>query len=487
MKQLTIIGARVLGLCLFVCPMPLIAQTTERISVDSYGIQGNGDVYGWATFSADGRFVAFASDASNLVPGDTNNVSDVFVRDRIARTTERISIDSNGNQANGPSYSPDMSADGRFLVFTSQSSTLVPGHGAGIYIHDRVEQTTEWIASSYGAGIRASISADGQFVVFYRSSLPAFMAVYDRVHQTYNEIGDGYAILSDISADGRYVAYYRSGQIRVLDRLNNSTEIISKNNSGELANGLSSHPRISEDGRFVTYMSLATNLAPEGNDPGSGWDVFVFDRSTDTTELVSTDTDGVSGDDASEYPDISADGRFITFQSHALNLGPDPQNGRLHVYVRDMVTQTTELRSVNSLGEPSTRGCFLPTISADGRYTAYYSWDGNLVPGDSNGVMDFFVYDREGIGDPEQLLAFLTEQIQTINLRSGISNSLDSKLQAAASALGDINENNDVAACDSLGAFIIAVDAQSGKQISTEDALELVGSAENILFLLDCR
>src|SRR5205814_1263965 len=147
---------------------------TERLSVDGAGTEANDTIHQPA-ISADGRFVAFVSAATNLVPGDTNGLSDVFVHDRRTRRTERVSVDSAGTQADGASASPALSADGRFVAFSSSATNLVPGDTNGqadVFVHDRRTGTTERVSvDSAGTGAngwseRPSISADGRFVAF---------------------------------------------------------------------------------------------------------------------------------------------------------------------------------------------------------------------------------------------------------------------------------------------------------------------------------
>src|SRR5947207_196032 len=151
----------------------------ERVSVSSAGEQGN-SYSSTASVSADGRYVAFQSQATDLVPGDTNGAMDIFVRDRTTRTTARVSLSSAGAQADNGSYEPAISADGRFVAFESDARNLVPGdtnNSRDIFIRDRMSGTTERVSlSSTGAegdgtgffptGLRPAISANGRFVAF---------------------------------------------------------------------------------------------------------------------------------------------------------------------------------------------------------------------------------------------------------------------------------------------------------------------------------
>ena len=226
--------------------------TTKRVSLGPGGVQGNAGSYSPA-LSAGGRFVAFQSWASNLVPGDTNGRTDVFVHNRRTGRTERVSVGPNGAQGNAGSASPALSADGRFVAFGSDATNLVPGDTNGeadVFVHDRRTGTTE----------RVSVGPGG---------------------------GQG--------------------------------------------NGESFSPSLSADGRFVAFQSYATNLVP--GDTNNTSDVFVRDRGTGTTERVSVRRDGVH--DTSDTLTLSADGRFVAFHSEASNLVVGDTNGEVDVFVQD--------------------------------------------------------------------------------------------------------------------------------------------------------
>jgi Tol biopolymer transport system component len=354
--------------------------TTERASVSSSGEQGN-DLSGSPSISADGRFVAFSSYASNLVPGDTNGDLDVFVRDRELGTTERVSLSPIGDQGDGDSYYPSISADGRFVAFQSSASSLVPGDTNGVvdvFVRDRQLGTTERVSvsSSGGQGNNESgypsISADGRFVAFqsYASNLVP---------------GD---------TNGRADVFVRDRQLE-------TTERVSLSSSGEQGNSESWYLSISADGRFVAFQSSASNLVP--GDTNVDHDVFVRDRQLGTTGRVSVSSSGEQGNyAASRYPSISADGRFVAFSSYAPNLVPGDTNGTHDVFVRDRELGTTERVSLSSSGEQGNSQSWDPSISADGRFVAFFSWASNLVPGDTNGYLDAFVRDRE-LGTTERV------------------------------------------------------------------------------------
>ena len=418
------------------------AGTTEIVSVDSYGNQGN-EVSAMPSISADGRFVAFTSYASNLVPGDTNGIPDVFVHDRQTGVTERVSVDSYGNQAYSGAYGsfgPSISADGRFVAFTSHASNLVPGDTNGgpnyfdttpdIFVHDRQTGITE----------RVSVDSSG------------------------NQANGGSWSMPSISGDGRYVAFTTWASnlvpgdtnglhdIFVHDRQTGVTERVSVDSSGNQANNFSDWPTISVDGRYVAFTSLASNLVfddtngivdvfvhdrqtgvtervsvdSNGNQEtvGINWymytpvsisnngryvaftlyasdaqvsDVFVHDRQTGITERVSVDNYGNQGNALSESPFISADSRYVAFTSLASNLVPGDTNGTWDIFMYDRQTGLTERVSVDSYGNQGDYGSRCqPSLSGDSKYVAFYSQANNLVPGDTNGAYDVFVRDRVG-------------------------------------------------------------------------------------------
>jgi hypothetical protein len=369
--------------------------TTERVSVSTSGEQGNSNCEGSSALSADGRFVAFGSWASNLVPGDTNGCGDVFVHERPMPTTERVSVSSSGRQGNDWSgmYDRCMSDDGRYVAFTSRASDLVPGDTNGtwdVFVRDRQLGTTA----------RVSLSSSGE--------------------QGNDESGQReWALMVNISADGRFVAFYSNatnlvpgdtngfGDVFVRDRATATTERISLSSSGEEGNQLSLSPRISADGRFVAFQSYASNLV--SGDSNNCSDVFVRDRQLGTTDRVSVSSSGDQGNRYSGIGSISADGRFVVFSGQATNLVDDDTNHCADVFVRDRQLGTTERVSVSSSGEQGNADCYYTSVSADGRFVEFCSYASNLVDGDTNGYLDIFVRDRQ-LGTTERVSVSSTGQ-----------------------------------------------------------------------------
>jgi Tol biopolymer transport system component len=406
-------------------------MTTTAVSFDPAGYLGNSGSYN-PSISADGRFVAFSSLASNIVPGDTNNTYDIFVRDRLTNTTTRVSVDSAGNQGDRNSDGASISADGRFVAFHSDSSNIVPGdtnNTFDIFVRDRLTNTTTLVSfdSAGNPGNRrsvgASISADGRFVAFSSGAsniVPGDtnnsggIVVRDRLTNTTTRVSVDSAgnpasgFSTSISADGRFVAFSSSASnivpgdtndepnILVRDRLTNTTTLVSVDSAGNPADDFSYNASISGDGRFVAFYSRASNLRPR--DTKSSGDIFVRDRLTNTTTLVSVDSAGNPGNLQSGSPSISADGRFVAFTSDASNIVPGDTNtesgivGR-DIFVRDTLTNTTTRVSVDSAGTQGNDYSSTPSISADGQFVAFSSNASNLVPGDNNNTDDIFVVD----------------------------------------------------------------------------------------------
>lgn len=327
--------------------------TTEMVSQSLPGKHGNSSS-GFSVISTGGRYVVFTSAASDLVANDTNGFEDVFVRDLATGTTELVSVSSDGQQGRGESKpSPSaISADGRFVAFNSVAANLVPGDTNGaedVFVRDRVTHETT----------RVSVSSSGR-----QGDAPHDLA---------------------------------STALRGASEPNDDTDSF-----GSVS--------ISADGRFIAFDSELMGLVP-GDDRGdeneigfTGRDVFVHDRATGRTSLVSRSSRGANGDAFSLYPDISADGRYVAFGSSATNLiDGEPQSDHpwvseatmLDVFVHDLATARTERVSVSDSGERAKGQSFPPSISADGRYVAFASAANNLIgDADTNEGIDVFVRDR---------------------------------------------------------------------------------------------
>lgn len=335
--------------------------------------------------SADGRYVAFASDATNLVNEETGGGRGVFVKDTRTGETERVSSDDGGRVADGDSEYPSISADGRYIAFQSNATTLAPsGAGAGcvntggidvqcthIYVKDRES----------GAIDLVSTDSDGKPAVGF-SEHPA------------------------ISADGRYIAFRSTAEnlvdgdgngeadIFVKDTQTGFTTLVSSDSAGGAANGPSDLPAITDDGRIVAFKSLASNLA--AGDVNGASDVFIKDRDSGITTLVSKDGDGVPGNRASGYRslDISGDGNFVAFDSEATNLSPADDKNKSDIFAKNITTGETTLVSADAAGTAGDDDSYASvSLSGDGRLVAFHSNAANLVPSDGPNKEDVFVRD----------------------------------------------------------------------------------------------
>ncbi|MFF8883539.1 S8 family serine peptidase [Streptomyces flaveolus] len=329
-------------------------QTTQRVSVASDGTEGD-DFSLSPTLSADGRYVGFNSAATGLVPGDTNRLTDAFVHDRTTGVTERVSVATDGTAANGLSSAPSLSADGRYAVFNSDADNLVAGdtnNATDVFLHDRRTGTTVRVSRADdgtpadGGSREQSISADGRYVAYQSTAgnlVPGDtdgttdVFVYDRMTDT-TTLVDGPAGANtgpQISGDGRVVAYDNDWQLYVHDLRTGKSERVSVSSGGESADGWAYAPSLSADGTKVAFYSDAANLSP--GDTNGRSDVFVRDRQAGTTTLVSGGLEDTEGDGASDLPSLSGDGRYVAFESTSANLVGDDTNRHSDIFVHDLV------------------------------------------------------------------------------------------------------------------------------------------------------
>ncbi|MBK7645370.1 MAG: PD40 domain-containing protein [Planctomycetes bacterium] len=410
---------------------PDTPATTQRVSVGSNGAEATGES-SYPSVSADGHVVAFASSAANLVAGDNNDSVDVFVKDCNTGALVCASVSISGAPASGASFSAAISSDGQRVVFASEGSDLVAGDTneiADVFVRDLAAQTTIRISSSAsgqeadGASSAPRISADGRFVAFVSEAtnlVPGdtnerpdvfvrdlLTGVVERISQSANGApADGPSEGAAISADGRYVAFASSAMnliagentsgapqvwdVYVRDRTAGTTVRASASTAGGKGNGHSFLPAICADGRYVAFASEATNLISSDLDAQA--DVFRRDLQTGTTARVSIGPGGIEPTGASIRPSISADGRFVVFESSAANLVADPAPEQsTWTYVRDMQNGSVA-RVVAASAEPLPGGgTVCPALSADGHWVAFSSSEPTLVAGDSNALGDVFL------------------------------------------------------------------------------------------------
>ncbi len=350
----------------------LSLSTTARVSLDSAGVQGQGNANSaLLSISADGRFVALYSAANNLVAGDTNNTGDVFVRDMVLGTISRVSIDSAGTQGNAESRYPSISSDGRFVAFYSDATNLVTGDTnvrTDVFVRDRQLGTTTRVSvdssgtQGDGNSTHVSISANGRFVAF--SSTATNLVVGDTNGRT---------------------------DIFVRDRQLGTTTRVSVDSAGAQVNGNSGFPFISADGQTIGFQSGASNLV--AGDTNAAQDTFVRNLALGTTTRASVDSAGTQANGASTRAVVSADGNYVAFWSDASNLVVGDTNGKSDCFVRNLSLGTTTRVSVDSSGAQGNSGSTSPTISQNGRFVAFSSDASNHVAADTNSKTDVFVRD----------------------------------------------------------------------------------------------
>ena len=427
------------------------AQTTERVSVNSAEVEGN-DASDTTAMSADGRFVAFISEADNLVDGDDNGEADIFVRDRQTGTTEQVSVNSDEEGGNDSSDDPRITPDGRYVVFSSFSDNLVDddtNDQADIFLRDRQTGTTE----------RVSLTDDDEETESDGSFLP------------------------DVSSDGRYVAFQSSADDLVAgdeegvsrhlrrDRMAGTTVRVSVGAGGGEPTTTARTPRSAATGTWwPSRRAPRTSRVRRTADFGS--DVFVRDISAATTTRVSVDSAGVRGDDESLEPAITPDGRYVVFQSWADNLVAGDTNGASDIFLHDRQTGDTEIVSLTDAEGLGDDDSFRPDISADGRFVSFESWATNLVAGDTNGTDDAMVRDRQNgtttrvsvsttgtEGDDETYVPLISDNGFVVGFSSYATNLVDA----------DTNDVSDV--------FVRDFTPPNSPPVAVDDAYSVIGGA----------
>lgn len=351
------------------------------VSVISNGWDGspaNGNCVS-PSISADGRYVAFASAADNLDPGDTNRSWDVFVRDRTTGELSLVSSSTAGGFGNDDSYAPRISADGRWVVFTSTASNLVGGDigsHADVFIRDLLLKTTRRVSEAAG-GTEAdgdsgspSVNSDGSKVAFASkaTNLVAGLAA-----------GTDNVFVRDLAPGGLVSA-------------------VSVSSAGTAGNLSSYAPSIDAAGTRVAFESLASNLVDA--DVNDARDVFLRDLSAHTTRLVSVSASGVQGDAESRDPAISPDGKNVLFSSHASRLVPGDPAGVSDVFLADVASGSITRISERPDGGQANGASSGASFAGDASRVLFHSDASDLVAGDTNGTSDIFAFDWVAVLDP---------------------------------------------------------------------------------------
>jgi Tol biopolymer transport system component len=370
MKMQLIVLTIVLNLHL---PSTWADSFTNRLNISSgstlapQGVEANSHSFNTAAaISSDERFVVFSSDATNLVANDRNDASDIFLRDRWFNQTTRISVDNAGIEGNAASTQPVLSANGRFIAFSSKATNFVAGEANGvadIFIYDTQTKQVRGInpLDSNGDSVNPSITADGRWVVF--ESLAS------------NLIADDTNSASDIFA---------------FDTQSNQLTRLSINDAGVAGDGHSFNPIIAANGNFVVFASEASNLV--AGDTNVTSDIFLHNLTTHTTQRISQTA--MQTDRGSYHPSIDAAGKVIVFESDATSLVENDSNAVSDIFIKDLTTGQLQ-RITSPTGEQANSAAYYPTISATGRYVAFTTAATNLVSGNANALFDILKYDRQ--------------------------------------------------------------------------------------------
>lgn len=404
------------------------ARSTVRVSDGPNGQDASANS-SWPSVSANGRFIAFSSWASNLVPNDTNDASDIFVRDLKTGVTTLLSVASDGGQANGSSFTPSISANGDVVAFRSVATNLIAGDIEGhtdvfartisTDVTVRASQRPSGVGANHDSG-EAAISGDGRVVAFSSVatnlvSVPVNVTglccdIYvHKLANGSNRLGDPMLDgrgASDsfgpvLSETGRFLAFGSWGcgiadgvecldesNVYELDLKTDAMTLVTRAYEGSVGLGCGANPAISEDGTRVAFISDGNNLVR--GDTNSATDVFVRNLTTGVTRRISVTSKGAQTNGGFGRIAISGTGRWIAFGSDAWNIVPGDANLVQDIFVHDMRTGATRRVSVSSGGVEADAYSTNPAIASNGSVIAFESDAGNLVSSDTNITTDVF-------------------------------------------------------------------------------------------------
>jgi len=346
--------------------------------------------------AVNGRYLVFESEANNIVSNDSNKAIDIFLRDLSSRTISRLNVSSASAEANGPSSNPSISPvtpEGFFAVAFSSTATnlgsIQNGLGArNIFV--RIPELSFTEAISYNSSVQ--LGNDD-------SDLPslALQAEPKRVLITFSSQASNFVsldnnrskdiFLATLTVPASSAAFNPTTALRIIK--------VSNSSSGGDSNGDSDTPKISGDGRYITYSSLATNLIDSVTT--SRRQIFRYTIKTGKTELISKSGAGIFADADCQAPVISFSGRFVTYTSKATNIVSDPVVGKSALVLHDLVKGTSSRINTNELAVASTGDAATPAISANGRFVTFSDTGANLVSGDLNSLADVFVKDTDSL------------------------------------------------------------------------------------------
>lgn len=345
----------------------------------------------------------------------------------------RVTVNSFGEELNGKIDSSPRVSDSGDVMIRSYATNLVAhevvAEQYNLFLKHQptgaIEQINVATDGSPGNAhaMALGMSADGNYVVFSSAATNLVSQTLDYTGQVYlrdrvkNETilvslgtdgrgGDGYSTDADVSDDGNFVVFRSSStnltaeptntnmSVFLYDRTANTTTLVSKTAAGFEPNGNSLQPQISGNGQMISYVSYATNL--DSRDTDTKTDIYAYDRIKDSTELVTVSSDGLgSGNNSSGAMSMSYDGKLIAYHTYASNIFANDYNAQFDIGLRDLNQQTTTRISVTHDASEADKGSSFPSITADGRYIAYRSQATNLVENDTNGYTDGFVLDRQ--------------------------------------------------------------------------------------------
>jgi len=438
----------------------LATETTGLISahhpaLPSLTPNGSSELYG-SSVSANGRYLAFASDAANLAANVTNGNRNVFVRDFLWGINLLVSVNTNGSSGAGSSTEPAISGDGRWVAFSSYATDLVAGdttNNRNVFLRDLQNGTTALVSVSTNGGYgnadsySPTISSDGRYILFYSQAPNLAPGSYPPVNQVENIFvrdqisGITYALTTigdyspgqsaSMTPDGHFIAFVRGGsggnlfvwntELAQLTSTNNSTSLatISISPDGQRlaylagsplslsvvdfglnsnwvvsAGTFLSHPGLgfSGDSRYLAYATSAANVPADTN---LTQDVYLYDFQTGTNILISwNSTSSGSPNGPSDSPAVSADGRFVAYRSFASDIVTNDLNGVPDVFLYDRTNGTTTLLSVDQTGNGAANNRSLnPVFSGDGLTLVFQSAASDLTANDFNNSGDLFSFD----------------------------------------------------------------------------------------------
>lgn len=446
-----------------------VLGTTVRVSDVAVEIEDGASTD--SAISDDGRYVAFRSDATVLVADDGNDETDVFVFDRTTSIIERASVATDGSEVDDSIAVFGFAPDGRSVAFLTGNAFALEDTDTQPDLYRRdLDAAATLLASSPTAapgagaaiGVSTAVSTGGTTVAFATDS-GVFVGSPDTGTVERPTIGTAPASSDSpsLSADGRIVAFSSTASnlagpdtndtrdVFVRDNLTRSLELVSTSSTGVQGDAPSASPAVSDDGRYVAFVSRASTLVP--GDDNARADVFVKDRTTGELDWVSVGMGGLAGTNDSGYVPqldrflpvaISGDGRYVSFMSRAPNLIVGDSNTAADVFVRDRLTDTTERVSVAAGGgQLASSSTEQVDISDDGRYAIFVTASGSVVPGDTNAAYDVFRRDR--VAATTVRVSLRDNDLQTSTGAASASMSADGSIVAFTSSGSDLVVGDD--------------------------------------------